>query len=506
MMVRPSILLVYTLLLGCVQISGLQGQYAKKSTTFSQVIEEAEKLGQKPYRPEKPRLRKEFLELDYDAYRKIQWNREQTLWAKDDLNFRLEFFHPGYLFKTPVRMNEFTESHIQNIPFTPEFFEYGDLDLNPRRISKRADYAGFRLLFPMNHPDRFDEVVSFLGASYFRALAAGQRYGKSARALALNTGLPEPEEFPEFKEFWIGKPDFQSARVLVYALMDSPSVAGAFQFEIQPGTETVIDVKSVLFFREPVEWLGLAPLTSMFWFGENGGSDGSDFRPEVHDSDGLLVHDGDVWNWRALANNGHQRNFTVPSDEFKGFGLMQRDRNFEHYQDLEGWYQARPSVWIEPRGDWGAGKVELIEFPTNHEYFDNVVAAWVPEKQPVKETAYEFSYRMHWTGAIPDEGAVARVESTRIGKDGNGGAGTLVVVEFSPTKEQTALDPNTLQLEVTGDTGAQITDIKLIQNPFGPRWRVTFRVSGNEAADLACRLLHEGKQISESWSYPWRPN
>ncbi|MCB1122656.1 MAG: glucan biosynthesis protein, partial [Verrucomicrobiae bacterium] len=321
MTVRPSIIVLYALWLGFAWIGSLHGQYAKKSTTFSQIVEEAEKLSSKPYRPTKPRLQEEFLELDYDAYRKIHWNPKRSLWAEDDLNFRLEFFHPGYLFKTPVQINEFTESHIQNIPFTPEFFLYGDLEQNPRRISKRAGYAGFRLLFPLNEADKFDEVLSFLGASYFRALGSGQRYGKSARALALNTGLPVPEEFPEFTEFWIGKPDYEATQVKVFGLMDSPSVAGAFQFDIQPGKETIIDVESVLFFRNAVEWTGLAPLTSMYWYGENYLGRPADFRPEVHDSDGLLVQAEDGWHWRPLVNNGQMRRFTLGGQGIKGFGL-----------------------------------------------------------------------------------------------------------------------------------------------------------------------------------------
>lgn len=508
MTVRPFLRVLFLLpfLFGSAQLCCLQAQYAKKSTTFSQIVEEAEKRSGKPYQPVKPQLREEFLELDYDEYRKMHWNPKLSLWAEDDLNFRLEFFHPGYLFKTPVQMNEFTGSHIQNIPFTSEFFEYGDLDLNPRRISRRAGYAGFRLLFPLNEAGKFDEVLSFLGASYFRALGAGQRYGKSARALALNTGLPVPEEFPEFIEFWIGKPEFASTRVRVYGLMDSPSVAGAFQFDIQPGVETIIEVESVLFFRNKVEWTGLAPLTSMYWYGENHLGRPVDFRPEVHDSDGLLVQTADGWEWRPLVNDGHQRRFTLGGEGIQGFGLMQRDRGFEQYQDLEAWYHARPSVWITPRETWDVGHVELIEFPTDHEYFDNIVAAWVPETKPTPGEPYSFSYRLGWSGNSPEAPNLARVSATRVGRDPEGEPGSLFVVEFADPNALPQWEEAKLQPEVTAAAPATVREVKLLRNPFGPGWRITFRVNGDGPAELACRLLYEGRTVSENWTYPWRPN
>lgn len=506
MLVRPSILLIVFLLLNCGLNSGVLGQYAKKQTTFEDIVERARKLSEKGYRPAKSRLPDEFLNLDYDGYRKIIWNPEKSLWKKDDLNFRLELFHPGYLFKTPVELHEFSDSHVQEIPFTSEFYEYGDLDLNPRRISRRAHYAGFRLLFPLNQDKKFDEVVSFLGASYFRALGKGQHYGKSARALAINTGLNLPEEFPVFQEFWIGKPDFESVEVEIFALLDSPSVAGAYQIKVRPGNETILDVKSTLFFRKAVDWLGLAPLTSMYWFGENSHVNYQDFRPEVHDSDGLLVETEAGTVWRALVNDGRMRKYQYDTPAIRGFGLMQRDRDFDHYQDLEAHYQARPTVWIEPLEGWGKGSVQLIEFPTDNEFFDNVVAAWVPELKPEPDQPYTVSYRLRWCGQRESTDLLARVASTRFGRPMEGRPGTRFVLEFTRPEDHEEWVPDSLRADFDGSGPAAISDIKILDNPLNDRWRVAFLVQGSEPADLACRLLRDGALVSEIWSYPWKPN
>ena len=506
MLVRPSKTLLLTLALGCVLMDSAFGLYSKKTTTYESVVKEAQNLSRKPYKPVKSRLPKPFLNLDYDGYRKIVWNPEQTLWKQDDLNFRMELFHPGYLFKEPVRINEFSDSHVQTVPFSSELYHYGDLALNPRKISRRAEYAGFKLLFPLNDGNTFDEFLSFLGASYFRALGTGQRYGKSARALAINTGMDKPEEFPVFREFWIGKPEFESVQVQIFALLDSPSVSGAFQFKVQPGKETVIDVTCTLFFRKAVDWLGLAPLTSMYWYGENSIARPNDFRPEVHDSDGLLVQTDTGSVWRPLVNDGRKRTHVESSETIQGFGLMQRDQSFDHYQDLEAWYQARPSVWVEPTEAWKPGSVQLIEFPSNNEYFDNIVSAWVPEETPTVGEAFHFSYRLRWTQmAAPDE-TLARVYSTRQGAGLDGKPGSQFVLEFTQPKREKKWDVENLSADFSGSGEVAIADVKLLENPFDNRWRVVFRAYGHQPADVVCRLIDEGEVVSETWSYPWKPN
>ena len=221
-------------------------------------------------------------------------------------------------------------------------------------------------------------MVTFLGASYFRGLAKGQKYGLSARGLAINTAEMIGEEFPIFKEFWLQKPKTKDKVITLYALLDSKSVSGAYRFEIIPGANTIMNIEAHLFPRENIQKIGIAPLTSMFLFGENNKNDFDDFRLEVHDSDGLLVHNGHgEWLWRPLDNSKKLRISSFVDNGVKGFGLLQRDRDLSNYQDFEANYQSRPSAWVEPLENWNDGYVQLVEIPSRQEIHDNIVAYWV---------------------------------------------------------------------------------------------------------------------------------
>src|SRR5882762_9125175 len=240
--------------------------------------------------------------LDYDKYREIRFRRDRALWTADNLPFRIEFFHPGYLYQEPVHVNEFTLTHVQPIRFVQDFFDYGKLDI-ANKIPSKTGYAGFRVLYPLNNTNQLDELGAFLGASYFRLLGKNQRYGLSARGLALDCGESgRPEEFPIFTDWWLGKPHNDDNEIRLFAILDSVSCTGAYEFLIRPGDTTVCDIQAVLYLRDtnkvhavdpkrmPISTLGLAPLTSMFWFGKNTEHKPDDYRSEVHDSDGLLMH------------------------------------------------------------------------------------------------------------------------------------------------------------------------------------------------------------------------
>ena len=250
-------------------------------------------------------------------------------------------------------------------------------------------FAGFRIHYPINKPDYHDEVAVFVGASYFRAVGQRMNYGLSARGLAIDTVLPSGEEFPYFRKFWIHEPQPDAKEISLYALLDGPSVAGAYHFVIHPGKETVIDVKLTLFLRKPVAKLGIAPMTSMFHHGENSYAKVmDDFRPEIHDSDGLMIATATgEWIWRPLVNPKTLLVNSFQVNNPAGFGLSQRDLDFDHYQDLESNYENRPSLWISPVGNWGEGRVELIQIPTDKEVYDNIVAFFVPSKLPEKGEA-----------------------------------------------------------------------------------------------------------------------
>ena len=349
---------------------------------FDDVATQAKQLAGSSYKAPAKNLPKALTDLTYDQYRDIRFNTARSLWRSEKLPFELAFFHQGLFFESPVRIHEIVNDKAREIKFNPALFNYGANNLDTNAF-KDLGFAGFRVHYPINNNEYKDEILVFLGASYFRALGKGQLYGLSSRGLAVDTAVNSGEEFPQFTAFWIERPRAKDKELTIYALLDSRRVTGAYRFIVKPGVDTVVDVKSRLFLRENVAKIGLAPLTSMFFFGENQRSAVEDYRPEVHDSDGLSIKTGTgEWLWRPLINPKKLMVNSFSTTNPGGFGLMHRDRAFSSYEDLEARYEERPSAWVEPKGEWGSGKVELVQIPTPDETNDNIVAFWTPDSMP----------------------------------------------------------------------------------------------------------------------------
>ena len=402
-------------ILACTLVAVLGSASTAFAFDFDDVAALAQRKARAPFVPEDRVQPEELSLLGYDRYRDIRFRPDRAIWRAEGLPFDLMFFHRAQS-NPRVRMNEVVDGKARHIPYDSADFDFGKNTLSPEKWGE-LDYAGLRVHYHLNGPEYKDELIVFLGASYFRALARGVRYGLSARGLAVDTIGADGEEFPYFPEFWIVKPapDARSLRML--ALLDSERVSGAYQFDVVPGDETVVEVKARLYLRAPIRTLGLAPLTTMYQFGENQ-PHRTDFRPEVHDSDGLMVATGDgEWIWRPLINPNQPLTTSFSMRELKGFGLMQRDRSFTSYEDPEARYDLRPSAWIEPVGTWGPGRVELVQLNTPNETNDNVVAYWVPEQVPPPGESLDFAYRLHWQGArLVQEPPGARVVQSRVGR------------------------------------------------------------------------------------------
>ncbi|HYJ99891.1 MAG TPA: glucan biosynthesis protein D, partial [Burkholderiaceae bacterium] len=352
--------------------------------------------------------------LDYDQHQSISYRAEHALWADGRGRFRAKFFHLGMFANTPVRMHELADGLAQELAYDPEMFDYGKSGLQASRMPRDLGFAGFRINF---HSDWKHDVAAFQGASYFRAVGGERQYGLSARGLAIDSG--GNEEFPTFTEFWLQRPALDASTLTVYALMDSPSVAGAYRFDILPAERLMIDVDAALYPRKDLERAGIAALTSMFQCGENDRRMANDWRPEIHDSDGLAMWSGGgEWLWRPLVNPQHIRFSAFGDDNPRGFGLLQRDREFSHYQDDGAFYDRRPSLWVEPKSNWGKGSVQLVELPTDDETNDNIVAFWTPDAKPRAGEELLFSYRLHWGARPPVQPPAARVAATRTGIGG----------------------------------------------------------------------------------------
>jgi glucans biosynthesis protein len=446
--------------------------------------------------------------LTYDEYRDIRFRPSEALWRDDGLPFQLQFFHRGGLFRDKVTIREFSPTHEQVIPFVRDFFSY-DPATDVGRLHSSLGYAGFRVHTPLNRPELYDEVIAFLGASYFRAIGSQQVYGLSSRGLALNCGLPDqPEEFPRFTDFWVGKPAAGDTALTIYALLKGPSVTGAYEFVVRPGKATMVDVRTELIFRREVTLPGVAPLTSMFWYGENSVRPAGQLRQEVHDSDGLMVQDATgVRIWQPLHNPAAPEFAVTPMQKLARFGLMQRDRRITSYEDLEAHYEQRPSAWIEPQGAWGDGSIRLVQLPASTEYGDNIVAFWVPAASPIVGRPLQFGYRIVWSLGEPPSDGFARVVNTHEGDLPNVAHGRLFWVDFAD-ENFAARDASALEAEIEVSEGGRVRHHAISPYPQIGGWRVaieTDAVQAGQTISIQCRLRAGAQPISETWSYEWKP-
>jgi glucans biosynthesis protein len=474
---------------------------------FDDVSARAQKLAAAPYAKPAFNLPKELLDLNYDQYRDIRFDPDKALWRNRKLPFEIQFFHPGFYFNEPVRINVITADGVHPLKFKPTQFDYGKNTLD---VSKLGDigYAGFRVHFNLNRPDYKDEAVVFQGASYFRAVGKGQRYGLSARGLAIDTGLLSGEEFPRFTDFWIAWPKGKDQHLVVYALLDSRRASGAYKFVLRPGETTEMDVKARLFMRDNVSKLGIAPMSSMFYFGENQRTGIEDYRPEVHDSDGLLMHTGgDEWIWRPLLNPRRLLITSFAMQNPRGFGLMQRDRKFSSYEDLEARYDLRPSTWVKPRGQWGNGRVEVAMLPTPDETNDNIVAYWVPDNPPAPGRPYDLNYTLSWQKDNETRPPTSRAVQSRRGH-GQAGDTIRMVVDFEgPKLDALPAESKPFGAIWMGENG-ELLERQVFRNDVTGGWRLAFRLrrlDPEKPVEIRALLKNEQEVLSETWSYILAP-
>lgn len=468
------------------------------------VAAKAKDLAGQKYEAPKSNLPAVFRDMKYADYQKIRFLQEKAEWAQDKTPFKLSFYHQGMHFDTPVKINEVTASKVEEIKYDASRFDFGDVPHDAKTV-ENLGYAGFRVLYPINKADKQDEIMTLLGASYFRVVGKGHAYGLSARGLAIDTALPSGEEFPRFTEFWVEKPKPADKHLVIYALLDSPRSTGAYKLTVRPGNDTIVDVKSRIYLRDHVSRLGVAPLTSMYLFGPNQPSKVLNYRPALHDSEGLAIHAANgEWLWRPLNNPRHLAvsNFSVENP--RGFGLMQRHRAFSDYEDLDDNYQKRPSAWIEPQGDWGKGTVDLVEIPTADETNDNIVAFWSPETLPEPGQSADYNYRLHWTideakFQAPDLGWVKQtlrstgdVKQSNLIRQPDGSIAFLV--DFAGPALAALPEDSTVRSQISVGDNAEVVENNLRYNPETKGWRLTLRLKiqdPKKSTEMRAALLQD---------------
>ncbi len=512
--VRPSHVRGTVRLVGAVTAAVVLGWLAVPARCqagfgLTDVTEMAKQLAAQPYQPPTGQVPDWLLNINYDQWRDIRFRPERSLWRDARLPFEVQFFHPGLYFDRTVAVNVIDAKGVHPVPFSTDTFNYGKNDF-VSRIPANLGFAGFRVHAPINTRKYFDEVIVFLGASYFRAVAKNLHYGLSARGVAVDTVEPRGEEFPSFTQWWLVRPRSGAKELMLYALLDGRSVTGAYQFVVRPGTQTLVRIDARLFIRDRDRKIGLAPLTSMFFFGENTVRHFDKFQPEIHDSDGLLMHaETGEWLWRPLDNPAtlQVNSFQMPNP--MGFGLLQRDRNYDHYQDLETRQEERPSAWVETRSKWGPGQVQLVQLPTDTDIHDNIVAYWVPAELPPSGQPLSFAYDLFWFSADAQRPPGGRAIDTRR-EPGKMEGAQRIIVDFDGPRLRALPAGAPVDATVTvvgGDTAGQIVDQHVIKNSVTGGWRLSFQVKPFHptATELRAFLHQGGNALTETWTYTLAP-
>jgi glucans biosynthesis protein len=476
----------------------------------------ARALAGQPYQPHEGQVPDALSRLGWDQWQAIAFRDEHSLWREQKLDAQVRFFHLGWRMTTPVKLHEVVNGQAQELAYDAAMFDYGKSGLHSGELPRDLGFAGFRVL---GRPDWTRDVAAFQGASYFRAVDGDYQYGQSARGLAVDSGL-DPEEFPVFDSWWLERPAPGAHSFYVYGLLDSKSITGAYRFLLSLGDTLTMDVDAALYPRRSVERLGIAPLTAMYQCGENDKRRANDWRPEIHDADGLqLWTGGGEWIWRPLVNPATLHTNSYFDDSPRGFGLMQRDRNFDHYQDDGVYYDRRPGLWVEPRSGpdgpgWGKGAVMLVELPTDNETNDNIVAFWNPAQKPQAGQELLYAYKLYWCRSAPFSPPLATVQATRTGIGGVIGQPRThfswrFAVDFAGG-QLAALDAKAgVEPVIEASRGSiEIPSARPLEQIKG--WRAMFdiRPTDNTLEPINLRLYlrgPKGEPLTETWIYQWTP-
>jgi glucans biosynthesis protein len=490
--------------------------------SFEALKARAREMASRPYQAP-PSPRPDVLErIDYDAHGKIRFKPETALWADGPSPWPVTFFHLGRFFQKPVRMHVLDAGRAREIVYDESYFEMPQ-DSPARELPRGAGFAGFRFQESRSgHPGRKGEKldwqkndwVAFLGASYFRAIGELYQYGLSARGLAIDPAVGgKSEEFPDFTHIWLETPQPGAEHVVVYALLSGPSVAGAYRFRMHRGKGVTMEIETEIHLRKDVERLGIAPLTSMYWYSEKAKATAVDWRPEVHDSDGLALWTGTGERaLRPLNNPSRTMVSSFMDDNPRGFGLMQRDREIGHY--LDGvFYERRPSLWVETQGSWGNGAVQLIEIPTDDEIHDNIVAMWVPAGPAKAGASYALRYKLHWLADEPFPTPLGRVVATRLGNGGQPGTTRpkgvrKFMIEFrGPALEAIpfGVKPEVVLSASRGSFSYIFAEA--VPNDVPGHWRAQFdlTVEGQDPVEMRCFMKAGDTVLTETWLYQYLP-
>jgi glucans biosynthesis protein len=463
-------------------------------------IAEAKDLSRKLFKPISSELPPPFRGLTYEQYASIREQPGTAIWTAEKTGFTIEPLHRGFIFASPVELNLVADGQARRIIYDPALYDFGSLTV-PDKIGDMG-FSGFRILAQASGGPAL--LAIFQGATFFRAVAAGQTPGAIARALSINTADTRAEEIPFFRKIWIERPSLAAAALVIYALIDSESITGACRFTLRPGEATIIDTECTLFARAAVDNLGLSAISAAHFSCPLGQRRSDDLRPCISETGGLQMLTGKgEWLWRPVSNRDTLQLSAFADENPRGFGFLQRDRFFDHYQDDDQHFESRPSLWIEPIGDWAQGALQLIEIPSDSEANDNIIAYWKPKQPLAAGSEVSYAYRQFWCWSPPEQPPLAVAMQSRSGK-GSAPKRRRFLVEFTG---ETLGEPETLAAmkpNLNVAPGA-ILSLRSFARPDNKSCRVLFEIDPGGESYTEMRLVLEaaGKPLSETWLYRW---
>ena len=484
---------------------------APRPFSFATVERLAALRAERAYQSTSAPLPQALRQLNYAQYHQIRFRPEDELWRGRAM-FNVAFYHRGFAFTRRVHIFTVAAGAVRELRYASSMFEF-PRPFERLRLPPSTGFAGLAVRYPLETPQHHTTVLAFLGASYFRLLGRNQEPGVTARGLAINTATTGGEVIPYFTDFWLVEPAPAATTMTIYALLDGPDLTGAYRFEVRPGAITQVTVSAVLYPRGRIDKLGIAPLTSMYLYGLNSARRRfENWRPQVHDSDGLMMHTGSgEWLWRPLQNPPRLQVNRYMDDNPRGFGLIQRDRRFADYQDPDARYEQRPSLWVEPLGNWGSGGVELVEIPSREDIDYNVDAYWVPSApvrggQPLA-FSYVLSAYLHSGERWPPGGKAVATRFAPLVRSGQAVSGTRhALIDFAGGDLE-GLQASQPVRAVINAVGARVLQVRTQRLPENGHWRVSFLVqpTGTRPVDLHCYLELYGSALTETWTYQWTP-
>jgi glucans biosynthesis protein len=486
---------------GALEVAGASAEPLGPPSPFTpeNLTNLARDLAKSPFKPPRSTLPDPFNNLTFEQYTSIRRAPNSAIWGEGHGGFALEPLNRGFIFAPPMELYIVDGGQSQRLIYDRSLYDFGKLQV-PADLGD-VGFSGVRILSG-GGGEGWKDAAIFQGATFFRSLARGQSYGVTARGLSIRTGDAQGEEFPLFRSLWIEKPTPAAGALVIHALLDSTSLTGAYRFTLRVGDATIIDTELTLYSRQAVDHVGLGCMAGMYLFGGLDHHRSDDVRQSVYDVTGLQIQNGEgEWIWRPVANRETLQISAFGDHNPRGFGLLQRNRSFDSFGDDDAHWELRPSLWIEPIGDWGEGEVMLLEIPSDSENNDNIIAQWRPKAGLAQGASVSFAYRQFWCWTPPAHSDGAIVMNSRVGKFGKR---WRFVVEFASEQFADPQKAAEASPAIEANPG-QIVAFRAYPYKERHSVRVVFDLEpGSEGfSEMRMVLKAANKPVSETWLYRW---